>query len=138
MIKNSQSDPIYARACKVIPGGVNTSLRRVAPHLVFTKAKGAKITDADDNEYIDYQAAFGPIVLGHNFDALTRSVTQVMICIDLLGTGTLEVEVKLAEKVCHHLPSAEKVLFCNSGTEATFSAIRLSRAVTGREKIIKF
>ena len=78
MIKNSQSDPIYARACKVIPGGVNTSLRRVAPHLVFTKAKGAKITDADNNEYIDYQAAFGPIVLGHNFDTLTRSVTQVM------------------------------------------------------------
>jgi glutamate-1-semialdehyde 2,1-aminomutase len=138
MIKHSQSDPIYARACKVIPGGVNTSLRRVAPHLVFVKAKGAKIVDADNNEYIDYQAAFGPIVLGHNFDAITRSVTQVMQSIDLLGTGTLELEVRLAEKLCQHLPSAEKVLFCNSGTEATFSAIRLSRAVTGREKIIKF
>jgi glutamate-1-semialdehyde 2,1-aminomutase len=106
--------------------------------MIFTRAKGAMITDADDNEYIDYQAAFGPIVLGHNFDAITRSVTQIMQSIDLVGTGTMQCEIELAEKICHHVPSAERVLFCNSGTEATYSAIRLSRAVTGREKIIKF
>ena len=138
MTKHSQSEVIYARACEVIPGGVNTSLRRVLPHLVFTKASGSKITDADGNEYIDYQAAFGPIVLGHNFDAVSRAVIKAIESIDLLGTGTTELEVKLAEKVYFHVPSAEKVLFCNSGTEATFAALRLSRAFTGREKIIKF
>jgi len=138
MTKHSLSDLIYARACEVIPGGVNTSLRRVVPHLIFTKADGAKITDADGNEYIDYHAAFGPIVLGHNFDAVLRSVVQAIGAVDLLGTGTTELEVKLAEKICSIIPSAEKVLFCNSGSEATFGAIRLARAVTGREKIIKF
>jgi len=110
----------------------------VVPHLVFSKADGAKITDADDNEYIDYHAAFGPIILGHNFEAVSRAVAQTMQSMDLVGTGTIELEVKLAEKLCHHIPCAEEVLFCNSGSEATYSAIRLSRAVTGREKIIKF
>ena len=138
MIKHSRSDLIYARACEVIPGGVNTSLRRVVPHLVFSKAAGAKIIDADDHEYIDYHAAFGPIILGHNFEAVSRAVAQTIQSIDLVGTGTIELEAKLAEKICHHIPCAEKVLFCNSGSEATYAAIRLSRAVTGREKIIKF
>jgi glutamate-1-semialdehyde 2,1-aminomutase len=138
MSKHSQSDLIYARACEVIPGGVNTSLRRVLPHLVFSKASGSKITDVDDNEYIDYQAAFGPIVLGHNFEPVSRAVAEAIESIDLLGTGTIELEVKLAEKICFHIPSAEKILFCNSGSEATFAALRLSRAVTEREKIIKF
>src|SRR5215471_18237595 len=125
MTKHSRSEVIYAQACEVIPGGVNTSLRRVLPHLVFTKASGSKITDADGNEYIDYQAAFGPIVLGHNFDAVSRAVIEAIESIDLLGTGTIELEVKLATKICFHVPSAEKVLFCNSGTEATFAALRL-------------
>lgn len=135
---HSRSDLIYSRACEVIPGGVNTSLRRVVPHLVFSRASGSKITDADGNEYIDYQAAFGPIVLGHNFEAVNQAVIEAMQTVDLVGTGTLELEVKLAEKVCQHVPSAEKILFCNSGSEATFHALRLSRAVTGRQKIIKF
>jgi len=138
MAEHSQSELLYTRACRVIPGGVNTSLRRVVPHLVFKKAEGSRITDADNNEYIDYQAAFGAIVLGHNFDAVTRAVMQAMQSIDLLGTGTTELEVQLAEKICQHIPCAEKTLFCNSGAEATYSAIRLARAVTGREKIIKF
>lgn len=138
MALHAQNDLLYARACEVIPGGVNTSLRRVAPHLVFTRANGARIVDADNNEYTDYHAAFGPIVLGHNFEAVNRAVIQAIQSVDLLGTGTIELEIKLAEKICHHIPSAEKVLFCNSGSEATYHALRLSRAVTGREKVIKF
>lgn len=128
----------YALACNFIPGGVNTSLRRFQPHLVITRAQGAILTDADGNEYIDYQAAFGPIVLGHNFEAVNRRVQQAIQDVDLLGIGTTEPEIALAQKICKHVPSAERVLFTNSGSEATYEAIRLARAVTGRKKIIKF
>ena len=135
---NTRSDKLFREAREVMPGGVNTSLRRVFPELAFTGAQGAMITDADGNEYIDYHAAFGPILLGHNFEAVNRRVAEVMQDIDLLGVGTTEVEIELAKKICHHFPSAEQVLFCNSGSEATYQAIRLARAVTGRKKIIKF
>ena len=128
----------YQQACRVIPGGVNTSLRRVAPNLVFTQAKGAVITDVEGNDYIDYQAAFGPIVLGHCHEEVNRRAAEAVQQVDLLGTGTLEGEIALAEKICAHVPSAEQVVFTNSGSEATYSAIRLARAVTGRKKIIKF
>jgi glutamate-1-semialdehyde 2,1-aminomutase len=134
----SGSNKLFSEACEVIPGGVNTSLRRIYPELVFTRAKGAIMTDADGNEYIDYHAAFGPIILGHNFETVNRRVAQVMQTIDLLGTGTTELEIELARKICQHVPSAEKVLLCNTGSEATYQAIRLARAVTGRKKIIKF
>lgn len=133
-----RSQQRYALACDLIPGGVNTSLRRFHPHLVFARAQGAIITDVDGNEFIDYQAAFGPIVLGHNFEAVNRRVQQAMQDVDLLGIGTTEPEIALAQKICKHVPSAEKVLFTNSGSEATYEAIRLARAITGRKKIIKF
>ena len=138
MPNQTRSSEIYIEACKVIPGGVNTSLRRIEPHLVFSGAHGAILTDVDRNEYIDYHAAFGPIVLGHNFEAVNRGVAKAMEAIDLIGVGTMELEIELARKICHHIPSAERVLFCNSGSEATYAAIRLARAVTGRKKIIKF
>ncbi len=126
------------RACEFMPGGVNTSLRRVEPRLVFSRAAGAIITDADGKDYIDYHAAFGPIILGHNFEAVNRRVRKAMDTIDLIGSGTTEIEIELAQKICQHIPSAEKVLFCNSGSEATYDAVRLARAVTGRTKLIKF
>jgi len=138
MLRHNQSHHLYKQACEVIPGGVNTSLRRVDPHLVFTRSQGAIITDADGNDYIDYQAAFGPIVLGHNFASVNKRVQEAMERIDLVGTGTTDLEIELAQKICQHIPSAEKVIFCNSGSEATYSAVRLARAVTGRKKIIKF
>ncbi len=121
-----------------MPGGVNTSLRNVEPRLVFSRAAGAIITDADGKDYIDYHAAFGPIILGHNFEAVNRRVIEAMEKIDLVGTGTTTIEIELAEKICQHIPSAGKVLFCNSGSEATYDAVRLARAVTGRKKVIKF
>ena len=137
--QNSKNDSLFDEACKVMPGGVNTSLRRIAGFpLVFTRASGATIVDADGNQYIDYHAAFGPIVLGHNFEPVTSRVMETMRSIDLLGVGVTELEIELARKICRHVPSAEKVLFSNSGSEATYSAIRLARAATGRKKIIKF
>ena len=128
----------YAAACEFIPGGVNTSLRRFSPPLVFRSAHGAILTDVEGKEYIDYQAAFGPIVLGHNHPEVNARVQAAMEEVDLLGAGTTEYEIELARKICEHVPSAERVLFSNSGSEATYSALRLARAATGRGKIIKF
>ena len=128
----------YEDACRFIPGGVNTSIRRLTPPLVFTQAHGAIVTDAGGRDYIDYQAAFGPIVLGHNFQAVNQRVIAQMQKCDLVGAGTLDIEIELARKICAHVPSAERVLFCNSGSEATYQAIRLARAITGRKKVIKF
>jgi glutamate-1-semialdehyde 2,1-aminomutase len=128
----------YQQACQYIAGGVNTSIRRFLPHLVFSRAEGAVITDVSGKEYIDYQAAFGPIILGHNYPAVNARVAEAMRTIDLIGSGTIELEIELARKVCQHVPSAERVLFCNSGSEATYQAVRLARAVTGRKKLIKF
>lgn len=132
------SNKLFDQGCRVIPGGVNTSLRRTEPRLVFVRASGATITDVDCNEYIDYHAAFGPIVLGHCYEPVTRRVAEIIEQIDLVGTGTTELEIRLGEKICEHIPSAERVLFCNSGSEATYEAVRLARAVTGRKKLIKF
>ncbi len=129
---------LFAEASAVIPGGVNTSLRRIEPPLIFTRAQGAIITDVEGREYIDYHAAFGPVILGHNVEAVNQRVRETMQRLDLIGVGTTDLEIALARKICTHIPSAEKVLFCNSGSEATYQAIRLARAVTGRRKIIKF
>jgi glutamate-1-semialdehyde 2,1-aminomutase len=128
----------YRAACEVMPGGVNSSLRRCLPHLVFVRSKGAVITDSENKDYIDYHAAFGPNILGFSDPTVDRAVAHAIDDIGLIGVGTTEQEIHLAEKICQHVPSAEKVLLCNSGSEATYAAIRLARAVTGRKKIIKF
>jgi glutamate-1-semialdehyde 2,1-aminomutase len=135
---HARSHEIYEEATRVIPGGVSSNNRLVEPNLVFTRAEGAYIYDADGNKYVDYHAAFGPPVLGHSNKEVNAQVAEALSRIDLVGVGANEMEIKLAEKIVEHMPSAEKVLFCNSGSEATFAALRLSRAVTGRPKIIKF
>jgi glutamate-1-semialdehyde 2,1-aminomutase len=129
---------LYEQACQVLPGGVNSSLRNILPHLIFTKAAGAILADADGNEYIDYQAAFGPPLLGHNHPEVNRHVVEALEGCLLPGAGTIEPEIEVARKIRQHVPSAEKVLLCSTGSEATYHAIRVSRAVTGRMKIIKF
>ena len=138
MTTHHRSSQLFRDALEVIPGGVNTSIRRIEPPLVFTEAHGAVLQDVDGNRYIDYLGAFGPIILGHNFEAVNCRVAEAMQQIDLLGTGLTELEIELAHKICQHIPAAEKVLLCNSGAEATYHAIRLARAVTERKKIIKF
>ncbi len=132
------NDDIYNEACRYIPGGVNSSLRNIEPRFIFRAAKGAIVEDVEGNEYIDYQCAFGPPLLGHSHPIVTSRVINAIEQIDMVGLGTTELEIAVAKKIVEHVPSAEKVLLCNSGSEATYMAIRLARAVTGKKKIIKF
>jgi len=132
------SEKLYEQACQVLPGGVNSSVRNVVPHLVFKRAEGALLTDVDGNEYIDYHAAFGPPLLGHNHPFVNRRVAEALHECLLPGVGTTELEIQVARKIQEHVPSAQKVLLCNTGSEATFHALRVARAFTGRRKILKF
>lgn len=135
---NTKSKELYEEAKRHTPGGVHTSIRNVDPHLIFTKAEGAYIYDADGNKYVDYQAAFGPYILGHNYKKVNERVIEALSITDLYGVGTTNLEIKCAGEITKNVPSADQVLFCNSGSEATYHAIRLSRAVTNRTKLIKF
>lgn len=138
MIRTEQSAALFAAAEAYAPGGVHTSIRNVEPRLVFTRAEGARIWDADGNEYLDYHAAFGPFILGHVHPVVVQRVEEALWETDLYGVGATPQEIALAEKVVEHVPSIEQVLFTNAGSEATFHALRVARAYTGREKIIKF
>src|SRR6476659_2326586 len=102
------------------------------PPRVFVRAKGARVWDADGNEYVDYNNAFGPVILGHADDRVGEAVHRTLQQIDIIGIGAMELEVRLAERIKGHVPSMEKVLFANSGSEATYHAIRVSRAFTNR------
>ena len=135
---HTASTAAFARARAVIPGGVNTSLRRMDPPIVWSHADGSYLTDVDGNQYLDFHAAFGPILLGHADRSVATAIARQQHEIDLVGVGTTELEIAAAEKVVEHVPSAEQVLFCTSGSEATYHAVRLARAVTGRSKSVKF
>ena len=138
MKKLNKSRKLFEEARKLTPGGVHSSIRFFDPYPIFiSKAKGSKIYDVDGNEYIDYHLAFGPVVLGHGHPGVVNAVK------DQLSTGIIyglsnELEVEVAKKIKTHVPSAQMVRFCNSGTEATYHAIRVARAYTKRWKIIKF
>ena len=136
-----RSKEIYARGLKVVPKAAQTGLRSELHYpepFVPERAYGCKIWDADGREYTDYLLAFGPIVLGHNHPEVNQAVKEQIEKGVLFGAGISELEIEVAEKLVELIPSAEMVTFVNSGTEATFHAIRLSRAYTGREKIVKF
>ena len=133
-----RSTAMQARARRVIPGGVNSASRRLPGPAAWDWAEGAQIRDVDGNVYLDYHAAFGPIVLGHNDPAVNRAVAAALSGPDLIGIGANEGEIALAEKVVAHVPSAEQVLCFSSGSEATYMAVRLARGITGRRKLIKF
>ncbi len=134
----TRSAELSARAQQSIPGGVSSSLRLLDPPRVFVRASGSRVWDADGNEYTDYNNAFGPIILGHANPAVEARVHATLQQIDMIGIGATELEIELAEKVRSHVPSIEKILFTNSGSEATYHAIRLARAATGRRVIVKF
>ncbi len=129
---------LFARASAVTPGGVNSGTRGLKEPIVWESADGAYLVDADGKSYLDYHAAFGPIILGHNHPTVNEAVSQAMTRVDLTGVGATELEIRLAEKIVEHVPSAEMALIFGSGTEATYLAQRLARAVTGRTKLIKF
>lgn len=136
------SKEIYNKAVKFIPGGVNSPVRafksvhREAPIFV-KKAKGSKLWDEDGNEYIDYICSWGPMILGHNFKNVIEGVREEIENGSSYGLPT-KLEVELAELITKCCPSMDKVRLTTSGTEATMSAVRLARAYTGRNKILKF
>lgn len=134
----SASETLLETAARVIPGGVNTCRRKSNPRLCFRRGRGAYLEDLDGRTYIDYHAAYGAILLGHSHPAVTARVAAAIEETVLFGVGVTEGEVALAEKLVEHVPSVEQVVVCNSGSEATYHALRLARGVTGRQKLIKF
>ncbi len=136
--QRTRSSELIERASGFVPGGVHSGRRSIDPPLCFRRARGAYLEDLDGRTYIDYQGGAGTVILGHSHPAVVERVAEVARERVLFGVGTTEAEVELAATVVRHVPSVELALFCNSGSEATFNAIRLARAVTGREKLLKF
>lgn len=134
----TRSAELLERAAEVIPGGINTCKRKISPPLCIRRASGAHLEDMDGRRYIDYHAAYGAIFLGHSHPAVSDRVNEVMREVVLFGVGVTEIELAVAAKVVEHVPSVEQVLACNSGSEATLHLIRLARAVSGRQKLVKF
>jgi glutamate-1-semialdehyde 2,1-aminomutase len=136
-----KSKSLFQRAQKVLPGGVNSPVRAfksVGLSPVFIqRANGSKLWDVDGNMYIDYIGSWGPMLLGHAFPEVTEKVKEAVEGGLSFGAPT-EMEVEIAELICRMVPSIDVVRMVNSGTEATMSAVRLARAYTKREKVIKF
>ncbi len=138
-LHNQISKSMQARAFKSIPLGVNSNFRYwgegITPYVA--RAKGAYLWDVDENRYIDYRLAFGPIILGHAYDEINSKVHEE-IDKAVLCAMTSELEIDVAEMIIEMCPGVEMVRLACSGTEATMHALRVARAYTGREKIIKF
>ena len=141
MISRTKSDQLFAEALKYIPGGVNSpvrAFRAVGGHPFFVnRAKGARVWDVDGNEYVDYVGTWGPAILGHTHPKIIQAVQAAAANGTSFGIPN-PFEVTMAKLICSWVPSVQKVRMCNSGTEATMSAIRLARGFTKRDKIIKF
>ena len=137
-LKMDKSKELFEEAKKYLVGGVNSPVRYFKPYPFFVeKAKDCYLFDVDGNRYIDYCLAYGPMVLGHANEKIIEAVKKQLELGSAYGCPT-EKEIILAKEVVKRVPCAEMVRFVNSGTEATMSAIRLARGVTGRKKIIKF
>ncbi len=135
------SNTYFERAQKSIPGGVNSPVRTFAgvggiPTFIKS-AKGSILIDVDGNNYIDYIGSWGPMIFGHAWQPVVEAVSKQLEKSSSFGLAT-EKEIQLAELVVSMVPGIEKVRLVNSGTEACMTAVRIARAVTGREKIIKF
>ena len=137
----SRSEALFQRACRVIPGGVNSPVRAFGsvgetPRFIRS-ANGAYLTDADGVVYLDFVGSWGPMILGHNHPAVREAVQKA--CEGGLSYGAAtEYEVQIAELICSEVPNIEMIRMVNSGTEAVMSAIRAARGYTGRDKIVKF
>ena len=140
-MKIEKSTAAFARAEKVIPGGVNSPVRAFGsvggtPRFI-ERGEGATIFDSDGNSYIDYVCSWGPLILGHAHPGVLEAVTRAAAKGTSFGAAT-ENEVVLAEAIAERVPSVEKVRLVNSGTEATMTAVRLARAFTKRDLVVKF
>jgi glutamate-1-semialdehyde 2,1-aminomutase len=140
-MKTSRSDELFERARKAIPGGVNSPVRAFRSvgrnPLFISRAEGSRLYDADGNAFIDYVGSWGPMILGHSHPRVAEALRRAVESGTSFGAPT-ELEVRMAELIIRILPSVEMLRMVNSGTEATMSAIRLARAFTKREKIVKF
>src|SRR5215471_12635607 len=136
-----KSEQLFAEALRYIPGGVNSpvrAFRAVGGQPFFVnRAKGAHVWDVDGNEYVDYVGTWGPAILGHAHPKIVQAVQAAAEHGTSFGIPN-PFEVTMAKLICALVPSVQKVRMCNSGTEATMSAIRLARGFTRRDKIIKF
>ena len=141
MMDFTNSKKLFEEAQELIPGGVNSPVRAfkaVGDHPVFIeKAEGSKLYDADGNEYVDYICSWGPMLLGHQPEAVTKAVQEALLKGSTYGAPTAA-EVEIAKLIVDAVPSVEMVRMVNSGTEATMSAIRLARGYTKRNKLVKF
>ena len=137
---STRSHDLYQRALKVIPGGVNSPVRAYravgGEPIFFRSGRGSRLVDADGHEYLDYVLSWGPLILGHAHPRVVEAVRAQVAVGSSFGAPT-EAEVELAEAVCSALPSVKKVRMVSSGTEATLSAVRLSRGFTGRDGVVK-
>ncbi len=140
-MKRNISEKLFIKAKKVMPGGVNSPVRACRSvgmdPLFIQRAEGSKLFDADGNSFIDYVGSWGPMILGHRHPQVISAIEDVLSRGTSFGAPT-DLEVELAEMVISAVPSVEMVRMVNSGTEATMSAVRLARGVTGRDLIIKF
>jgi glutamate-1-semialdehyde 2,1-aminomutase len=137
----TKSQELFQRALKVLPGGVNSPVRAFravgGDPIYFASGKGSRLTDVDGRSYIDYVLSWGPLILGHCHPEVTEALVEALATGTSYGACT-PAEVELAERICEAYPSIERVRLVNSGTEATMAALRLARAATGRDKILKF
>jgi glutamate-1-semialdehyde 2,1-aminomutase len=136
----SGSFALYEEAKHHLPSGASSNVRVYAHDpfpILFRKGLGSRVWDVDDNQYVDLLSSYGSIVLGHSHPAVLRAIGEQIQNGTMLGTTT-ELEVEVAKKIQSAVPSAEMVSFANTGTEATMEAIRIARAFTGRDKILKF
>lgn len=138
---NTKSKELYKKGQEHLVGAVNSPVRAFnsvgGNPLFMEKAHGSKIYDVDGNEYIDLVLSYGPMIIGHGNNKVIEAV-QKQVCTGFTFGASTENEIKLAEIVCNAFPGMDKVRFVNSGTEAILSAIRLARAYTGKNHIIKF
>jgi len=134
-------NPLYERACRVMPGGVSSPVRAfrgVGGEPVFVRAaEGAWLTGEDGRRYVDYIGGYGPMILGHRHPVVEAAISAALERGTVFGAPTVA-EVELAERIVGAVPSLEMVRLVSSGTEATMSALRLARAATGRDKVVKF
>jgi glutamate-1-semialdehyde 2,1-aminomutase len=140
-MKTTRSSRLFARAQAILPGGVDSPVRAFksvgASPLFIRRASGSSIEDVDGNTFIDYVMSWGPLIHGHAPKALLKAIASAAKDGTSFGAPNA-LEVELGEKVRALMPSIERIRFVSSGTEATMSAVRVARAATGRERILKF
>jgi glutamate-1-semialdehyde 2,1-aminomutase len=140
-LERIKSREVYDRSCRVIPGGVNSPVRsfnKLGLHpMIAESGRGDCIRDIDGNEYIDFCCSWGSLILGHAHPTIVQATYEQLQRGSSFGIST-EIEEKIATQIVSLMPNIEKIRFVNSGTEATMTAMRLSRGFTGRSKIIKF